>query len=499
MQITKEIIFDHLELFKQNAKKSFQSKQFSNAIKYLECFARLAYQYNLFYTDDDAENLIDELGNALIGKINIDKDKNKILFYDSFALDNRGLTQQYLRAIFSWGSELLFITNAKTIGKDILSELNSYPNARILKFRNGDIEDYRIVINEIKGFCPEKILMHLSPWDISGLLVLNALKNTDRFLINLTDHAFWLGRKCSDYVLEFRGYGAKVSVEKRKIEPDKLILQPYYPILNKYEFKGFPFKTDKIIAFAGGSLYKISGRNNLFLETIKEALLKNDQFVFVLAGHGDKKIIHKFIRYNRLEGRFFVLGDRKDLSAVFENIDIYINTYPIIGGLMTQYAAIHNKPIIGFSTPDLFAINDTEDILQVANNKVLIKLSKGDFINYLHKLIIDKEERKKNVEITKGSVISFEDFNKRLFRNLYIHENKIALKSYVAINIDYNAISDLYLEMENQYVHLHYTIIFDLLKFRAFKHFPIIGVGVIYKKYYQKGLTKLIRKIKLKP
>jgi hypothetical protein len=320
--VTKKTIQEHLNLFKEEAILSIKKLQFKKGLTWIELYAQIAYKYNLVYGDEEVETLIEKTSLLLLNDKKIRNTKNKIVFYDSFAMDNRGLTQQYLRAIFSWNCELLFISPS-TIGYDILAELKAYSKAQILIYDKNNIEDFNKVQMAIADFEPEKVFLHFSPWDISGFCIWNTIKNVDRFLINLTDHAFWLGRNCADYILEFRRYGAYLSVHERTINIEKLLLQPYYPIINTKEFQGFPFKKNGIVAFAGSNLYKISGRNNAFLLLIKEVLLQNKDLVFVLAGPGNKVPIENFIKENLFQDRFFVIGDRKDISAVVENIDIY--------------------------------------------------------------------------------------------------------------------------------------------------------------------------------
>lgn len=486
--ITKDTVQKHLSLFKIKAKKKFLKKKYKESFKYLELFAKLSYHYNIKYTDNEAEALICQICKNILVVRNVEKKSNRIVFYDSFAIDNRGLTQQYLRAIISWGSELLFITNTK-IGADITKELVAYPKAIVLNYNKNNLNEYNQITKQIIEFCPEKVFLHFSPWDISGFCLWNSIKNVDRFLINLTDHAFWLGKSCTDFILEFRRYGIYLSTKERGIPINKLLLQPYYPIISKKKFQGFPFKKDKIIAFAGSSFYKISGQNNLFLKLIKEVLIQNESLIFALAGSGNKRPITKFINENNLNERFFLLGNRSDISSVFENIDLYVNTFPMIGGLMSQYAAVYNKPIIGYTSEDLYGYNDVEDLLQLEQKGILVKKNKKDFFDYFHQLINNQQCREENVEFTKECVLPPEEFSKRLYKNIYKYEYIIDQKFISDVKFDSDSIANLYIDMENSYLKEHYIIIGSVLKMRMFLWFPAEGC-----KYFISGFLKRIRR-----
>ncbi|MDD3320474.1 MAG: glycosyltransferase family 4 protein [Paludibacter sp.] len=471
--ITKNRINKDLCLIKKKAIESSAKFHYTESIKLLELFAKLSYNYNIKYADDEVEMLIEDFSKKKLGEYVIEKNNNKIIFYDSFSIDNKGLTQQYLRAIFSWKTELLYITN-NIVGSDIQAELDGYSLAKIITYDRYDINKFKEVINEIIEFKPEKVILHFSPWDISGISIWNTIKNVDKFLVNLTDHAFWLGKTCADYVLEFRNYGSYLSVNQRNIALEKLLMQPYYPIINIEKFRGFPFlKNNKIIAFAGSNLYKIAGKNNLFLDLIKEILQQNKKLIFVLAGSGDQKKIQNFINDNKLNDKFYLIGNRKDINSVIENIDIYVNTYPMIGGLMSQYAAILDKPIIGYTSPDLYGFNDVEDLLRVPQKGFLVRNDINDFLDYFNQLINNNDTRVENVNYTIGCVLTPENFSSILFKNIYKYEGKINLESFANIKFDSKAIEDLYIEMENSNLKNHYNTIVSTLKIISFKYFPI--------------------------
>lgn len=62
----------------------------------------------------------------------------------------------------------------------------------------------------------------------------------------------------------------------------------------------------------------------------------------------------------------FLIGDRHDINEVFKHSDIFLNTYPIGGGLMTQYAAANSKPILSLGVKDEI---DTYIVEEMVNQK----------------------------------------------------------------------------------------------------------------------------------
>ena len=266
---------------KSLAEKAFENKNYELCLKYIEIAADVAYSFNWKYTDEDLENLLVAISDSIITEKSVFIPiQGRIVFYDVFALDNRGLTQQYLRALISWDVELLFIFEGNDLSnsEQILSEIQSYSKAELFVVDKNltKIEKIKCIYNKIIDFKPDKAFLHLYPSSVVAVSVFNALKEVTRYQINLTDHAFWLGSKCIDYSLEFRDYGCTVSYEKRNLARNKLLIQPYYPIMDCKPFIGFSsdIPENAIKIFTGGSYYKLYGKGGFFFKLLKIVKMK---------------------------------------------------------------------------------------------------------------------------------------------------------------------------------------------------------------------------------
>ena len=476
--INKEKILKHYNSFKKYAYRYFEQNNIERSVKYANLAAHIGYKYNFQYCDDDLEALISKISLKIIpNSIKFQVNENRICFFDSFG-NNRVLAQQYIRAISSLNMELLYIYSSITLDKDIENEILNFKKSKIIKLdKNSFAENVNFALNEITKFKPFTILEQFTPWDILGFCICESVLSTKRYFINLTDHAYWLGKNSADYILEFRNYGAFLSHFHRNIPFGKLLLQPYYPVEVNSVFLGFPpgVTKDKIILFSGSDFYKIYGENGHFFKMVKRILLENENVIFLLAGNGDSKPIKSFIRENNLEQRFLLLGYRPDINEVIKRIDIYINTYPVIGGLMSQYAAVNNKPIVGYTDEDLYSFNDTEDLLQTKVKGILVKTSFDDFHQYLNTIINNKEVRLRNIEITRNCVITPIDFTKLLSQNL---SQPLPIKPEITDNIRINleSISKLYVDMEANFLNYHYIRIWDLLEWSIFRDQFLIGI-----------------------
>ncbi|RZL44471.1 MAG: hypothetical protein EOP00_19845 [Pedobacter sp.] len=471
-EVSRDIIINDYEKFVRVAEKLVAKNHLQSACVVIDTCVRIAYNFNFIYADDRLEALMSKITTAKLRTTSWTPKENKYVFYDYFG-NTKVLTQQYLRALMSWGVEFMYLLEEANPEKNavILQEIHNYDKATVAILKKGSrfekMEEMHTIITKYQ---PKKAFLHMAPWDLVGVCVWNELNQVDRYLINLTDHAFWLGKGCADYILEFRKYGFNLSLKNRGIAIDKLLYQPYYPIATEHEFQGFPIDvTGKIVAFSGASFYKIYGRSGKFLYLIKKILDQNKNLIFFLAGWGIDDPIKKFIHENNFNDRFFLLGERKDISQVFQHIDIFINTYPFIGGLMTQLAVLNKKPIVSYTSSDL-NFNYIEDFLDVDSTMISSFKTEEGFVEEVTKLVNDKAYRERNVTQYKDSIPSEDQFNDKLWANCNdSNSNNLGLKSSIEINND--AIFDLYLEVENNYL-------------RLYEKLKLINLGPLYFRYF---------------
>jgi len=477
--LNKNIILSDYAYLKRKAKVQYTLGKYNKSLAYIKAAANIAYHLNFQYTDDELEILLTSISSKLLIAENTKHNEEKYVFYDSFGFDNRGLTEQYLNALISWNAKFLYILESETNVKyssNILKKLKEYSNCEviIISSKLTDAEKIEYAFKIINQFKPTKSFLHLAPWSIVGVCLFNAFPSLLKYRINLTDHAFWLGKSCTDYVIEFRNYGCNISLKYRGIAPEKILLQTFYPIQNHSVFKGFPTETsDKVILFTGGAFYKMYGEKGKFFDLVKRILNENQNAILFIAGSGNMKPMNTFIEKNNFKSRVFLLGNRNDINEVFKNIDIYLATYPLSGGLMAQYAAVNHKSIIAFTSNDL-PCNFTDGIINTPPHIKLTYTNEDAFCEEASKLIRDKQYRDEKSSILTESVITENKFNVDLQK--LIEKNT----PYQVINMDIptEKFFQLYLDTENNFLHSYYSILFSNLRFNIFLK-PQIAVRFI--------------------
>jgi glycosyltransferase involved in cell wall biosynthesis len=475
---------------KNYARKEFEKKNYEQSLKHIETAAEIAYMFNWIYTDEELEGLLSQISFGVLGEIkhSFVPIEGRVVFYDVFALDNRGLTQQYLRALISWDVEILFVFEGGDLSNSnkIIEEIKAYPKAEFFAVDNSlpRVDKVKIIYNKIVEFKPEKAFLHLHPSSAVAVSVWNSLKEVTRYQVNLTDHAFWLGAKCIDYSLEFRDYGCTVSYEKRDLLESQLLIQPYYPIIDCKSFIGFPSEVteDNIKIFTGGAYYKMYGRSGMFFDLLKILLDIDVKVVILIAGNGDDKPLKEFVLKNNFEKRIFLLGSRPDITHVFENSDIYLSTYPLTGGLMGQYAAVCSKAILTYTSSDI-PCNFSEGFVgwNRSSDFKITHTEINSFAEEAKRLIKDIFYRDQKGRENAKHIISPVEFSENLRK---IVTTNVMDCQFVRENINYDIFSEYYLECENKYLKQFNFLIASRFKLKTLMMLPKVIIPVIIDKRF---------------
>lgn len=413
-------MYKYLEAVEKQVYKDIEDGLYEKALSGINTYASYAYDFNQFYTNENIENAIIDIEHRLNFPDNLKKAVEKnVLYYDGFwNVDTRGLTLIYLEALFDLGFNVYYVTNEAAKGKKPVTE-------KLIKERNGKIvyitEPLNNHINQFKALCkifeyiePKHAFFYAYPFDVSGAMAFNRYEKhgVKRYQIDLTDHAYWLGVNSFDYCLESRNFGINLAYYERKIPIEKIAYGTWsYPVsLGDTPFMGYPFEKNEgdFIIFSGGSSYKTIDKNKTYYKIVKVLLDKFSQVKFWYAGDVIQEDMRSLL--SDYPNRVFFTRERKDLVPILENIDLFLNTYPLIGGLMFQYSAMSGK-----SPYTLILDDSTKGLLMDDENLDIYFKSVEDMIEDIDKYISDSDYRnKKNNNI----------INKASTRELFLNSLK---------------------------------------------------------------------------
>ena len=227
----------------------------------------------------------------------------------------------------------------------------------------------------------------------------------------------------SNTYIEFRDFGKKVCVDYRRIDESSLVKLPYYPYIDKsVAFEGLPFEIDnKKIILSGGDLYKTFDKNLTYYCLVEELIKKTD-CVFLYVGKGDRRYLEEL--KSKYPTKIYIENERKDLFQLMKCSYIYLNTYPQMGGLMTQYAVMANK------VPFTLCINgDLKGVLLNEKPGTIYYSDMHTMIADIIRSISDSEFLKNKYEAIKDSVISPERFALELERIMLSHRSTFVFLS----------------------------------------------------------------------
>ena len=466
----------------ERAFKYYARNRIELSLREIEFASKWMYQFNQIYSDQRIESILSKISSDNIPNHIIESsDRNSIVFIDNFGWDNKGLTQQYLRGLVSANKKITYIlhNNNPIEDSDIIFELKQYQNAKIIinkTSKDNYLQCAQGIANHICDANPESILFHIAPWDVVSVLALAAIKGAARFNINLTDHAFWIGTSVLDYNIEFRGYGKTVSLQKRGLKEEQIIILPYYPIIPvRGEFEGLPeLESGAIKIICGGAEYKMLGKNDIFFRLMDGILEISDKVYILVAGINLDSTFAKKVSKLKHRERIKLIGNRKDINEVFAHSDIYLSSYPFIGGLMSQYAALNGLPILAYANKE--DANICDEIINYNSNSVTSKTSLNDFFNYASSLIQDQSFRISEGISAKKALITKECFNSILNETLTTNKNGIIMNGG---HPKYNDIEQFYLDVENLYLHAGLHTLISHYRLRAFTIAPSIMYNVI--------------------
>ena len=441
---------------KKMAIEEYKKGNYEKSLEYIDKAATIASQIMWRYADDELEELLAKISTSIIGdKGEIsNSQKKKAVFYDYFG-STFILAIQYVKALTNNDYEVLYVYEEREwdLNVSVIEIMEKIPNVSVKIISNKYTRLQRIqeIYNTIVSFNPGKLFIHINTLSHCIPALYSLPESIKRYYINLGDHAYWLGTRGIDYSFEFRSFGATVTYQKRGLKKEQLLLLPYYPIINGFDFQGFPKQCEnKVVIYSGGDFYKMVDAENTYWSLVKNVLDQNPEAVIVfsnkVSNSKGQEFLDSFVKDNNFEGRFLPIGFRADINEVFKNCDIFLGTCPMSGGLMSQYAAFNSKPVLQYYPKELFAFEETESMI-CFNKKMSISFTdKKKFLSEARHLIADKQYRLERGEELKSCMISEKQFNELFKKSLTSNTTQVEIDY---LNVNYRELEKWWLEVNN--------------------------------------------------
>lgn len=461
MILTKDYIYQLYRSFNCKAKKALDRGRYDVCLKYVEAACDVAYKFYIGFTNNQIEATLKQLARRIQKHETLDFGP-RCVFYDTFSQDAQGLTMQYVDAIIAAGWEMLYITefgldNPRSVR--LKQTLQDYPKAKVMTVSRKlkGMSKVQFVYDTIMDYAPDKLFMHIHPSAVKVVTALYALpKEITKYQINLTDHTYWVGAGCVDYSFEFRDYGASLSVGKRGIQKDRILFLPYYPMMKETEFAGFPNEVEgKVKICSGASFYKIIDENDTFFKLNKAILDVNPNAVTLFAGGGDMVMLNSLIEKYGLKGRFIPIGQRNDIFECYKHSDIYLSSYPLGGGLMSQFAAHAGLPILALANSK--TSGKIEEMVCQKHWEDMTFDSMDALVAEASRLVNDTSYRQQRGQAMRNCVIDVEEFNHSFQKSVTTGLSQYPLAIDDEVKLHYLSINDK-LKLENSTKRYHRSV-----------------------------------------
>lgn len=494
MHLSKREIKQSIKAFSTKAVNAYNKGDLVKSLYWIELGSMLGPQFNLIYHDEVIEKLYVNIAHDINKPIvNYIPDDGKIVFYDEFCI-SFVLSLQWVDALAATGKEILYVTTRKIeedkLRANILDKVKRYPNIKIeIISEKSQIAVGQALYKVITDFHPSQLILQMRVNSPANLMLSVLPQEIIRYNINLDDQTLWYGTHGIDYILEFRQFGASVSMQKRGFTKDKLLMVPFYPANDENSFLGLPKECteDKVIIFSGGDFYKTLDEQRTYWKLIAKILHKWDNVVFLFASksipEGDS-LIKKFIEDENLEGRFIHITFRPDIYQVFAHCDIYMGTCPTSGSLMSQLAAINKKPILQYyakGTPD----DETEQAI-CWNDVFKISFdNEEDFLNEAELLINSQSYREKQGLRLYNAMIKPEQFNQIVKATLDSNQSYFPITEY---EIDFDSLDDRWFYLEKGGFRKAMPYVYSLLgPWDCLRYAPLV--------FFKKNLNRILQKL----
>ena len=449
----KEYIHSLYSIFKKKAADAISKRKYDTALKFLSAACHTAYTFYIGFRDEEIEDMLKKISGKIVKGELVELSQDRVVLYDTFSQDSQGLTMQYLDAIIASGNDLLYVTEFNLDdprSKLIKQTLLSYAKAEIVSVPSNlkGLKRVQMIYDTIAGFKASKLFIHINPSSVNAVAAFYALpKEITRYQINLTDHTYWVGAGCMDYIFDWRQYGASLSAKYRGFRKEQILMLPYYPMMKETPFEGFPIETDgKVKIFAGASYYKIIDENDSFFKINKAILDANPQAVTIFAGGGDRQLIDGLIDKYRLKGRFLPIGQRNDIFQCFKHSDIYLSTYPLFGGLMGQFAAHAGLPMLALQKPGGGKVE--ESVCQKSDVQISFD-NISELVAEATRLVQDESYRHEKGAWMRDCIVSIDEFNKSFISAIKTGNSPYPLEVEENVKLHYLNVDDK-LKLVNQ-------------------------------------------------
>jgi hypothetical protein len=193
-------------------------------------------------------------------------------------------------------------------------------------------------LRQIAAECADVVVLHAHPWDVVPSLAFAAPGGPPVVLVNHADHAFWVGARIADTVVDIRDSGRALSLAHRGVQRSALLpvpLEDHGPAARERSRAMARFPDPAALAAADtvvltiGSGHKYRRHSRLdFATTLARIVDALPRSIVIAVGPARDDPAWQDL-HERCGGRVWAVGPDADLSAWHAASDLYLEGFPI--------------------------------------------------------------------------------------------------------------------------------------------------------------------------
>ncbi len=194
------------------------------------------------------------------------------------------------------------------------------------------------ILRQIARKWADIVVLHIHPSDALSVIAFGVSEGPPVIFFNHAGHSFWLGASVADVVADILPWQQKITLDRHGVKNSLILPIPIpriYPVTdNKTAKEQLGLQNETIVLLTIGLEYKYSSFGDYnFIDTMVRILKKNPQAVLFAIGprnHG------KWAEASAaVGGRIKAMGliDATKLSCFYDAADIYVDSFPLAGGI----------------------------------------------------------------------------------------------------------------------------------------------------------------------
>jgi glycosyltransferase involved in cell wall biosynthesis len=122
-----------------------------------------------------------------------------------------------------------------------------------------------------------------------------------------------------------------------------------------------------------------------WLSAVEEMLTRLPQASLLIVGSGNPTLVRRLVDNPNYAGRVSFINEMVDIKAYQDKVDVFLDTFPFIGGLVCREFMAHGVPVVSVLA------GEWDELLRDQRDPLLLVQSTDDFVEIVERLVEDIE------------------------------------------------------------------------------------------------------------